>query len=471
MLGIAARLVSFGTLHLAGLPLSFAALAWLDPRLTMLVVASALVGVIPYYLLSMRGARYRNRLERFGAPAMDERRQIARRVMGAPGRIESDDTDLTGAFDRGASYRHGEAFAEQRNVMEASTFASQVVIALALGLVITVGGAQVLAGAGTWSGLLAFLVVLRFAGMKLIGTARVLVSINRFYPAVRRYSDLMRGFDEGVGAGSDGVVGPSGHPSDTDDQAEDTGPRPTPAAELRCRDAAGTLVQLDRGAPIGLLLPEGLQRPHLAVLYRHLRLTTAAPTGGLAAAAGRPLQRFWLALAYAGQSAESLRRVYGLPAEVPDSDVQARLRAYGCDKNVAARIASRLDKPVDAAAQRQLGGGGAALLTLVAGEIARPDALVTDAGVLAQLPDAAAALAERLPVGTALIAAASELDALEAAGVRQALVCDGTYLLDIRTLAEIQDNADLARLMAEARKASQQRADTFDDVEDDELTI
>jgi hypothetical protein len=309
--------------------------------------------------------------------------------------------------------------------------------------------------------------------MKLIGTARVLVSINRFYPVVRRYSDLMRGFDDGAEArpvaAADGQLGDTGNTGGT---AEGGGAQPVAAAELHCRDAGGTVVALDRGAPIGLLLPEGLQRPHLAVLYRHLRLTTAAPTGGLAAAAERPLQRFWLALAYAGQSAESLRTVFGLPADVPAAEVRARLRAYGCDKTVAARIAGRLDKPVDAAAQRQLGGGGgAALLALVAGEIARPDALVVDVGVLAQVPDAASALAERLPVGTALVAAASELDALEAAGVQQALVSDGTRLLDVRALTEIQDNADLARLMAEARKASQQRADTPDDVEDDELTM
>lgn len=451
MLGIAARLVSFGTLHLAGLPLSFAALAWLDPTLTLLVVGSAVVGVIPYYLLSMRGAMYRNRLERFGRPAMQERRGLAQRVLTASGRIGADDADLIGAFDTGASYRHGEAFAEQRNVMEASTFASQIVIALALGLVITVGGVQVLAGAGTWSGLLAFLVVLRFAGMKLIGTARVLVSINRFYPSVRRYSDLMRGFDGSADGPTEKEAG--AHPP-----------------VLQCRDAAGNAVALDRTAPLGLLLPDAPIRPHLAVLYRSLRLAVPAPAGGLAAASERPLERFWLATEFKGESAASLRTVIGLDARMSTDALHRLLVAYGCQSVTAKRIANRLDCPVDGRTRRQLGANGTFLLSLIAGELAHPDVLVVDAAVLKELPEAASALRQRQPSGTALILAANEIPVLEQSGVSQTIVSNGSEVLDVRTLDEIAQDADLARLMEDARKASRSRQDGIMD-DTDELMM
>lgn len=451
LLGIGARLLAFGLLHLAGLPIAFIALAWLDVSLTLLVVMAAMIGIGPYYFLSMRGAMFRRRLERYGRKARQERRGLADRVLSTPGRIERDDADLVAAFDQGASYHFGEAFAEQRNVMEVSTFASQVVIGLALGLVIIIGGAEVLSGGGTWSGLLAFLLVLRFAGMKLIGAVRVLVSINRFYPDIRRYADIIKSFDSGA-------------------VTQERPDRALSAYTLIAHNAENSEVELEKDKPIGFLLPVPVTRPHLAILHRHLRLREkfASPAN---VQYDMMVERLWIAVRYRGQSVATLRTVLGFPSDLTTGALMGILQDYGFERQRAKKIADRLDCPVDARTRRNLDPNATFILSLISGELAEAQIIAAPATDLARSRKAWSKFAERIPPGTAMVAAASDLQALERVGVRQVLVSDGTHLLDVRTLAEVRDDSDLTRLMADAREASQRRADALNDDDDDEMAM
>lgn len=97
-----------------------------------------LLAVTFYYRFSIKAVGFRKSLEKNAVLSKNERLNLIERSMYGFGNILIDDRQFDTPFKDGASYKFGEAFAGQRNMLEASTFLSKVMIALLLGLVLNV---------------------------------------------------------------------------------------------------------------------------------------------------------------------------------------------------------------------------------------------------------------------------------------------------------------------------------------------
>lgn len=419
LLGTAARMIGLGAINVASLPIAIAMLLWLDARLAVLMLVIGLSASVAYYLLSMRGAMFRRRLERFGKPAMLERQDLARRALYAPGTIDESDPDFIAAFEQGASRRLGEAFAEQRIVLAGSKFATQAATAVALVAAIAVGGAQVLGGYGTWSALAAFLLVLKYASTKLIGTARVLVSVNRFYPTVRRYSEFL---------------------ARTHQQDEVTPDRWRTVREKLCIVILeGAAIELEHRF-YGLFLPEPPSRYHLAAVRAALRPFAQMETE-------RCTINPWFLTIYTGPSKASIRDVYGLPGDVDAGDLACRLQAYGVGKSRSRRIAGRLDQELAKGGSSQLRPIDAFALSAAAAALGGADVVVADA---AGIPEEAEVRSTALSALAAdfghVFLASDEAFAFMRLDVSEVFLSDGRQILDHKFRNDIEQDRQVGRI-------------------------
>ncbi len=199
--GISARLLSIGLVNLAALPVSFLVLLWLSYKMTLMILLMGSFAVVAYYHLSMKAVAYRSNLEKYAKLARTERINLVNRSLYGFDKISDQDAQLVAAFEQGAGYKFGESFAGQRNMLEASTFVSKVTIALVLMLVMLVAHIEVGSGTLNWGQLLVYIGVLQLFAVKLIGAARVLVSVNRFYPTISRYWRFIKALDNGPQTG------------------------------------------------------------------------------------------------------------------------------------------------------------------------------------------------------------------------------------------------------------------------------
>ena len=228
MCGISARLLAIGLVNIAALPLLFVVLLVVSFKLTMLVVIIFLLAVTFYYRFSIKAVGFRKSLEKNAVLSKNERLNLIERSMYGFGNILIDDRQFDTPFKDGASYKFGEAFAGQRNMLEASTFLSKVMIALLLGLVLNVAFFEIKNGNFDWGQLLVYVGVLQLFALKLVGAARVVVSVNRFYPTISRYWTFIKGT--------------------TQKHLELGEPR-----ELKIKTKKG-MIRLDNSVPYGLLL-------------------------------------------------------------------------------------------------------------------------------------------------------------------------------------------------------------------------
>lgn len=436
LLGTAARLVGRGAINVASLPIGIAMLLWLDAQLAFLMLVIGLGALIAYYLLSMRGAMYRRRLERFGKPAMMERQELARRALYAPGAIGEFDPDFIATFEQGASHRLGEAFAEQRIVLAGSKFATQMVTAVALVAAIAMGGAQVLGGYGTWSALAAFLLVLQYTSTKLIGTARVLVSVNRFYPAVRGYSEFLDRVRQ---------------------QEEITRDRQRTVREKLCMvTSKGLVVELVHDL-YGLLLPEPPSRYHLGAVRDALR-SSVQPNTELWIICP------WFITTYIGPSKGSIRDVYGLPRELEESNLARHLQTYGLTTDRALCIAQQIDQKLANGGPLQLRPVDAFAVSAVAAALSGTEIVVADAaGILDKAEEKPAMLAALAANFRHAFLGSDQVGTFELLDVSEVFLSDGRQIVDHKCKNEIEEHWQAQQIQ------SSRAGSSADDLEDEDF--
>ena len=102
------------------------------------------------------------------------------------GNILIDDRQFDTPFKDGASYKFGEAFAGQRNMLEASTFLSKDDCNCCLVLVLNVAFFEIKTETSIGVNCLSMLEYFSYLHLN-YWCCQVVVSVNRFYPTISRY--------------------------------------------------------------------------------------------------------------------------------------------------------------------------------------------------------------------------------------------------------------------------------------------
>jgi len=233
-----------------------AAMVWLNPSLTALIVPVSLVA-LPFVLrVNRRASTMTREVERTAESAAPERRLIGHRLRHRLVDPERDDPWLERFLRSGHIAANARTFAARHIVLEES----KVVFTLAFGglllLVVWIGGGAALGGAMTWGALVAFLLIMRALLGQIVSLGATFTYLSRFYPTLSRYFALV---DGGTAA------------------AREAEAKAVPAASAegtlsaRSLDGDATTIELRTGERIGITTPLGADRQLIAAVCAAIR--------------------------------------------------------------------------------------------------------------------------------------------------------------------------------------------------------
>lgn len=313
---------------------------------TLSVVVLVLLSGTAWYLhrASIKGARYRALMERKARDLRKERRRLTQRVTYLAAPIDYQDSDMRSGIERGAAKDYGDALDGQLQVVERSALVSYVMMAIALFLVFLIQGGIVLRQQGAWSALFAYLGVLSFFTTNLVKSAKMITSINRFYPTVSRYArcvgEAKTDTEDDIGSGHEVVVD---------------------RLLLRAQRIGGGCeqCQLTVGKRAALLLPERLDRYYVQSL-----LAGFETRSGCGSARG---VRVWFAGCWSGPLRGSIREIFGFPSGYQGCDLLADVRRAGLPATSLDAVPSDLDMAIKGNPERRLTPTETFLLSALAG--------------------------------------------------------------------------------------------------------
>ena len=94
---------------------------------------------------------------KFGPFSRRERSDLVERSIYGFGLVDRTDPQMVSAFENGATYKFGKAFAGQRNMIEAAAFINKVLIGIVFFLIIVFSQSEINKGALDWATLLVYL--------------------------------------------------------------------------------------------------------------------------------------------------------------------------------------------------------------------------------------------------------------------------------------------------------------------------
>lgn len=453
VLGRVLRLLLLGMHPTVTAAVALGALYVIDPVLSTAVLALLTVSAVFLARVNVRGAAYSLALEAAAPDAAKEKRSILERLEDSPGAIASDEPMLDAAFSTGATKRALDAYQGRLSIIENGTLVHRMFGAVALVGVLLVQGRSVLVSGENWGSLIVYLVALRYFVLGSVQSARLVTSVNRFYPQVHRYVDFVR------------------------------------AAQSRPREPLPVSGQVSLVPAVPALDGSGARPPVLGRGDRVLAVSPSRPTrsttGRLVAALGpsgsdehtaRALSSVTFATVSAPADTATVRSVAGLPRSYTDETFRAELRALGIDELLGLPVREvTLDRGFDSEAwaasperDRELIGFIGALRT---GAVI----IVAASAAIGRLPDA---LQDQLADRIVILVSNDVNSALEqgtgtAGTCRSALVDDGTRVAGWAPVSWLAEHVvDIEALWADGRHGTavgDLRSRGDDDYDDDEF--
>ncbi|MGH8488797.1 MAG: hypothetical protein ACREXS_08040 [Gammaproteobacteria bacterium] len=362
--GLIARIGINGLLPVGAVIVAGVSLFIIEVALSTIVFLLLSAAAWHLYRASVQGAGHRKVSERKGRASAIERRRLLERLsyMAAP--IGREDRELQFVFQQGATKEWGDAMEAQRQVLERVTLVSNVAIAITAFLILMVKGAGILRDEGDWSTLFAYLIVLSIFTTNFARLARLLTSINRFYPSVSRYARFVDQARSKV--------------EERNKPDSDTKPIRL-LVRARSPLGHGDEFVLNRGERLAFLLPEQLSRYHLLSLDAGLELQPR-PIGGV-----RP--RWWFAGVGSENPFGSLRETFGFPAGYEWRDLVADIERIGLARSEIGTLPNDLDAPLKGARVLEHGVNLAFVLSAIAGARRGCDIIVFESAGLQRFID------------------------------------------------------------------------------------
>jgi len=175
---------------------AFGGLIYLQPLLTLLIIA--IMGIFVYfqYQVSRTGASYSQQFEKMGSAAGQGQRNLIEHLKQQPESNAAKDL-IERTFGSGAVKKRLDAYEGRLRAVENSRLVSGIFIAVVLGVILAVMGGGIIREGSGWGRLLAYVVALRFGMVNLQKSFALATSINRFYPQVRRYFLFVKSCESG----------------------------------------------------------------------------------------------------------------------------------------------------------------------------------------------------------------------------------------------------------------------------------
>lgn len=189
--GMIVRVLSFSLIHLGTVFIAGCSLLIIDASLTLIVVVILAITAIFFYKKSIKGAASRILLGKLAPEMSKENRILNDRVSYGSVPITHSDVGVSEIFKKGKSAEFSKAYVRQRLVLEESNVLAQIVIGISIFLIILVQGNATLEQESNWSALLIYLIAFSLFSTSFARTAKMLISINRFYPSVNGYSKFV----------------------------------------------------------------------------------------------------------------------------------------------------------------------------------------------------------------------------------------------------------------------------------------
>jgi ABC-type multidrug transport system fused ATPase/permease subunit len=180
------RKIVEGFVPVVVVPVTGVVLLVLNPLLTILLAALTAAVAAVMFRINRRGARASERMERTAKDATRERKDAVRGLLAGDLRLAAS-RDTPQVADTGTVNRHLDAYTDRLQAIEDSGLASSLLTAVALGAILLIEGRAVLAGDGSISTLLTYLVLLRLFLTHFMRLSRSVAAVSRFYPQIKRH--------------------------------------------------------------------------------------------------------------------------------------------------------------------------------------------------------------------------------------------------------------------------------------------
>ncbi|SKA71540.1 hypothetical protein SAMN02745704_00159 [Paucidesulfovibrio gracilis DSM 16080] len=189
--------------------IAFAGLVYIEPFLTMSVLLILAFGLLIQVRINFRAADYSLQYERYAPKTSKHFALLINKYRDLPIGQAADMRKVDALVEHGPFKKELDAYEGRIRSVDESRFASGLVMALVLALVVWVMGRGIILEGGGWGRLLVYLVAARVAMTGLQGVLGRLTGVNRFYPQVSRYARFVQGFNGNV---SDDDFSPSSYP-------------------------------------------------------------------------------------------------------------------------------------------------------------------------------------------------------------------------------------------------------------------
>jgi ABC-type multidrug transport system fused ATPase/permease subunit len=434
------RIMSYGMLHFGTLIVAGAALLYLDPYLTLVVLAILTVAMAFLRRTSIRGASQRERVQRHAPEMRKDRRVLEDRVLRNPAPVSLADVAVRQAVSEGGAGRRRSAQLGQRQALENGKLIAQIAIGCALFLVLIVQGAATLNQASNWSALLAYVAALSFFGGSLAKVGRMMVNINRFYPPLARHARFVQRAERAAASTT-------------------AGPYVLDAPFLG--GVAPGPLELAPGARVAVILPGELTRLSMMPVAKALR-----PLDKEESSAGIPFP--WFAPGSLALSGASLRENLGLPPECSTADLAREVASLG-KTSTGLRLPDSLDRPLTEADREGLSPPALLVLAVVSGLLNDRPIIAMEGSALAGLaPDTRETLLQRTSSAITLVAYVASATK-DVSHHESAIIIAGSETMLGWTRPEIMRAGDEAVSRALERAAAESRASRAALLDEDDL--
>ncbi|OEF96833.1 hypothetical protein BHF68_07170 [Desulfuribacillus alkaliarsenatis] len=164
-------------------------MVYLETRVSVIVIILAFISLLFQYKVSKAAAGYSINVERNAGAASKERRELFNSLSLAPKNINSELVNeyIDKAYGRGSLNKFYSALYGRLLSLEKSSFISNILIAAGIFFILVILIREALLYDKSWTIVVAYIVAVRFTLMSLRQVNRLLTSINRFYPQLKRY--------------------------------------------------------------------------------------------------------------------------------------------------------------------------------------------------------------------------------------------------------------------------------------------
>lgn len=167
-------------------------LFYLNPFCTAIILALLLISLLCLYKVNTSGAKHSVDFEKHARGGRIEKADILKQLSGTTIQSASGDSPLVESFQSGSIKKDLQSYWGRLIAIEYSTLVNNILLAVGMPLVFLYLGTQAIRKAGGWEGIAAYLVALRYFLVNLKQTSRMVTSVNRFYPQLRRYYLVMK---------------------------------------------------------------------------------------------------------------------------------------------------------------------------------------------------------------------------------------------------------------------------------------